>query len=153
MDGRSPHVRNLLIVSLQSEFFTGYSQTSNPLQRAPGTRDSFSQPVFVPLFGLHGFRRHLSPNDKNPTSQRELFNHSVQLKLGLKDSRGYAARRDWANGPNSVFMYVMRSFNAPGNLKPKKVYHPHENFNEFVPSQKRCPFFISEAGSFSTKNH
>ena len=36
----------------------------------------------------------------------------MALASTSKDARGYAARNDWANGPNSVFLFVMRSFRA-----------------------------------------
>lgn len=38
------------------------------------------------------------------------FDARLSQSEDVYDSRGYAARSDWANGPNSVFMYVMRSF-------------------------------------------
>lgn len=31
-----------------------------------------------------------------------------------EDPQGYSARNDWANGPNSVFVFVMRSFKETG---------------------------------------
>ena len=36
----------------------------------------------------------------------------MALASTSKDARGYAARNDWANGPNTVFLFVMRSFRA-----------------------------------------
>ena len=36
----------------------------------------------------------------------------MALASASKDARGYAARNDWANGPNTVFLFVMRSFRA-----------------------------------------
>jgi len=36
----------------------------------------------------------------------------MALASTSKDARGYAARNNWANGPNSVFLFVMRSFRA-----------------------------------------
>lgn len=38
------------------------------------------------------------------------FDAKLTAQEDVYDVRGYAARNDWANGPNSVFLFVMRSF-------------------------------------------
>ena len=68
---------------------------------------------------IHSVFNRFRSDTRNP-QQNPSHRHPQPLPgfLSFQDSRGYAARSDWANGPNSVFMYVMRSFKAPGNLKP-----------------------------------
>lgn len=38
------------------------------------------------------------------------FDAKLTAQEDVYDARGYAARNDWANGPNTVFLFVMRSF-------------------------------------------
>ncbi|CAL1139353.1 unnamed protein product, partial [Cladocopium goreaui] len=54
------------------------------------------------------------------------FDAKLTAQEDVYDARGYAARNDWANGPNTVFLFVMRSFRATRQTVPVRDNWLHQ---------------------------